>query len=75
MCNPPTPPSTRPADQTYFLVHCEQMGPARKVHETYGDAEREAERLANLHPGKCFYILRAIRLVRAKIEPVSFRAL
>jgi hypothetical protein len=38
-------------------------------HETLGDAEREARRLAKLVPGIEFFILRAVKGIRYAEEP------
>lgn len=49
-------------------------GPTFVRHDTRIAAEREAERLARLHPGASFYVLEAIVLVRkVDVEKISLR--
>jgi hypothetical protein len=45
------------ADAPFFLVWNEDGFPPRCKHPTCEQAENEAERLANAHPGKQFCVL------------------
>lgn len=44
----------------FFLVQNPATGYARHRHKTIESAEAEAQRLANLHPGKKFHVLVAL---------------
>jgi hypothetical protein len=41
----------------FYLVWCENGGEPRQKHDTLQSAEREAERLAKVHPGMPFCVM------------------
>ena len=42
---------------TFWMVHCPELGPPSRRHDTEALARAEAERLALREPGKTFYVL------------------
>jgi hypothetical protein len=48
----------------FYLVWNEESGYTKYKHEDIHAAQKEAERLANLYPGKEFHILLALSKVR-----------
>lgn len=48
-------------DTTWFyLVWCQDTLTVTKPHGTYSRAQREADRLSKAHPGKNFYVMKAL---------------
>lgn len=56
--------------QPFWMV--KGAGPAKAIHGTRADAEREADRLARNNPGEAFYVLQAIACHRkVDVERIS----
>ena len=43
--------------EEFWMVWCEEQGMPKVKHLSVSSAEKEAERLARLHPGARFYVL------------------
>jgi len=52
----------------YWLVH--GAGPTNSKHMTKESAEREAARLAVLHPQQSFYVMEAVSVTKVAQPPV-----
>ena len=59
----------------YWMVHCHEHGPARCMHSDYDSARREAKRLAMLNPGRRFFVLAAVEMVRMPAQSLECRLL
>ena len=55
--------------QAFYLVWEPQNGYTKHRHEEQGQAEAEAERLADIYPGKEFFVLQALTMSR-KEKPI-----
>jgi hypothetical protein len=51
-------------DQQFWMVWCPQGSSPTAVHASGQLAINEAERLANMNPGKRFYVVKALRYVQ-----------
>lgn len=50
-------------------------GPSSHRHDSYDSAQTEAQRLARLHPGHCFYVMEAIEAIeKREFHTIQFRA-
>jgi len=59
----------------YWMVHCPEGLPPKKMHETGTDAHEEAIRLAEKEPGKVFSVLEVIESYwqRPQVQSVNWR--
>lgn len=58
-------PSLKPAkkDKSFWMVQGSQKRAARCRHASFESALAEAERLANLNPGRTYWVLRSVSAV------------
>ncbi|MEM9423045.1 MAG: hypothetical protein AAF986_11220 [Pseudomonadota bacterium] len=54
----------------FWMVWREGSPTTRFRHSFKEDAEREAERLANLNPGETFYVLKTVAAMTVEKQPI-----
>lgn len=59
-----------PHEDTYqfWMVWSPQGAAPRFIHTAGIEAQQEAERLATLHPGQRFYVLKGLRYVQTQVH-------
>ena len=58
-----------PKRDRYWLVHNPQRTAPVVRHYLRGDADNEATRLAEKHPGETFYVLEVVSAFAAEVSP------
>ncbi len=56
----------------FYAVWNLEMGPPRFQHHTFGDAMREAERLARTNPGQHFHVVGTMGVAHCPAPPSIF---